>query len=354
MLRNRIITASILAPLVIAAILFLSPDGFALFWGSIILLGAWEWSDLASLKGIQRIVFASAILSVMVLARIFAMDWAPGELPMWLYGGAVAWWGIWGAAFRHSSEKIASRKYSVLSRVLAGLWVLSTGWILMVWLRLNFSEYQVLYLVFLIWVADIAAYFTGKRWGFTKLMAAISPGKTVEGVYGAIFGVILFALAVGLVLGFRNIELVDFIFLSLMTVAFSVCGDLFESLAKRVRGVKDSGATLPGHGGVLDRIDSLLSGVAIFYAGSLLIPIFIQFGASLEPEIIMQTDDAPAIESTMPDHDHHYDGPMDVPADQDELPPPGGDDDAATPADAGAKPAEKPVTPASPAKKGSK
>lgn len=330
MLRNRIITASILAPLVIAAILLLPPDGFALVWGLIILMGAWEWANLAALDGVKRYGFVAAILTVLLAARVYAMDWAPGELPSWLYGGAVIWWAIWGAAFRRSAEKIANRKYSTATRVMAGFWVLTTGWILLVWLRLNFSEFQVLYLLLLIWVADIAAYFTGKNWGFTKLMAAISPGKTVEGVYGAMLGAIVFALPVGFALGFDTMALIDFVFLSLMTVAFSVCGDLFESLAKRVRGVKDSGAILPGHGGVLDRIDSLLAGVSIFYAGSLLIPIFIQFGSSLTPELILQPEDAPGIESEAPDH--HYDGPMEVPSDHDEVPPPAPDEPDAAPA----------------------
>lgn len=335
MLRNRIITASLLAPLVIAAILLLPPDGFAVLWGVIILLGAWEWANLSALEGGQRVGFVAVIFSVLVAARVYAMDWAPGELPIWLYAGAVLWWALWGAAFRRSSEKLANRKYTILSRVLAGAWVLVTGWVLMVWLRLNFSAYQVLYLVLLIWIADIAAYFTGKQWGFTKLMAAISPGKTVEGVYGAMFGAIAFALLIGLVLGFETMTLIDFIFLSLMTVTFSVCGDLFESLAKRVRGVKDSGAILPGHGGVLDRIDSLLAAVAVFYAGSLLIPIFIQFGGSLEPEIILQSEDAPALESFVPDH--HHDGPMEVPSDHDELTPPEAEDEGLPPADAAPK-----------------
>lgn len=349
MLRNRIITASLLAPLVIAAILLLPPDGFAVLWGVIILLGAWEWASLASLKGGQRIGFTAAILVTLVAARVFAMDWAPGELPLWLYAGAVLWWAIWGVLFGRSSEKLASRKFSVLARVLAGAWVLLTGWVLMVWLRLNFSEYQTLYLVLLIWVADIAAYFTGKQWGFTKLMASISPGKTVEGVYGAMFGAILFALAIGLVLGFETMTLIDFVFLSLMTVGFSVCGDLFESLAKRVHGVKDSGSILPGHGGVLDRIDSLLSGVAVFYAGSLLIPIFIQFGGNLPPEIILGPEDAPALESFEPDH--HHDGPMEVPSDHDEVPPPDAADEGLPPADAAAKSESSPPKAPAPATK---
>lgn len=115
MLRNRIITASLLAPLVIAAILLLPPDGFAVLWGVVILLGAWEWASLSSLEGGQKIGFTAFIFSVLAAARVYAMDWAPGELPSWLYAGAVLWWAVWGAAFRHSSEKIANRKFSVLS-----------------------------------------------------------------------------------------------------------------------------------------------------------------------------------------------------------------------------------------------
>ena len=291
MLRNRIITASLLAPLVILAIIYLSPDGFAILWGLVILGAAWEWSDLAALKGPHRGLFVMTILILMALARLYAIQWAPGELPVWFYASAVAWWAIWGAAFRRSPEKLAERKFSTGARVLAGIFVLFSGWALMVWLRLNFSSSQVLYLVLLIWVADIAAYFTGKRIGFTKLAAAISPGKTVEGVYGALGTAALFALGVGWLVGFEAMTLMDFMFLSLMTVAFSICGDLFESLAKRVRGVKDSGALLPGHGGVLDRIDSLLASVSVFYAGSLLIPIFVQLAPNLEPTLVFAPDE---------------------------------------------------------------
>jgi phosphatidate cytidylyltransferase len=292
MLKNRVITASILAPLIIAAIIFLPPGGFAVLWGFIILLAAWEWGGLAGLARKGQIGFAASILVVMVSAHYFAIYWAPGELPVWFYAIAVVWWLIWAMAFRRAPQKLVKFRYPLAAKLFAGTFVLLTGWALMAWLRFNFSEYQVLYLALLIWVADIAAYFTGKNWGITKLLPEISPGKTVEGVYGAIFAAILMALAVGFASHFETQTMLDFVFLSIFTVAFSVSGDLFESLAKRVRGVKDSGTLLPGHGGVLDRIDSLLAAVAIFYAGSLLIPIFIQLTPVTATEIVMQPDSA--------------------------------------------------------------
>lgn len=320
MLKNRILTASLLAPLIIAAILFLPPDGFALLWGAIILLGAFEWAGLSGLKGSAKVAFIGGVLGLMVAARTFALSWAAGELPIWFYAPVIIWWAAWAMAFRRIPEKLVEQKFSSASRAVSGVFVLVSGWIMMVWLRLNFSEYQVLYLVLLIWVADIAAYFVGKRWGFTKLVMAISPNKTIEGVYGALVAAVLFAVPIGFLVGLDKLALVDFVFLSLLTVAFSVCGDLFESLMKRVCGVKDSGGLLPGHGGVLDRIDSLLSGVAIFYVGSLLIPIFLQLGPSLEPELILQSDEDITMESEPAEH--HHDGPMAVPGEADEMAPP--------------------------------
>jgi phosphatidate cytidylyltransferase len=299
MLKSRVLTALVIAPLIIAGILFLSPDGFALAWGAVVLLAAFEWSDLTGLKGLPaRFGFVAALLALMIASRLFALAWLDGGgvLPAWFYWPVVAWWALWAVAFRRVPEKLQGIRYPLYAKLLAGLLVLFSGWIMLVFLHFNFREYQVLYLVLLISFADIAAYFTGKRWGKTKLVEAVSPGKTVEGVYGALLAAAALALPVGLYFGLKELELLDFVVLSLVTVAFSVSGDLFESLAKRVRGVKDSGALLPGHGGMLDRIDSLLAGVSIFYVGSLLIPIFL-FAAGSDTPIIIQSDSPPAMEA---------------------------------------------------------
>ncbi len=128
-----------------------------------------------------------------------------------------------------------------------------------------------MYFLILIWVADIAAYFAGKKYGKIKLAPEISPGKTTAGMYGALFSAIICGLVLSLIYGFPLMIASDFVLLSALTVLISIYGDLFFSAAKRRRGVKDSGSLLPGHGGVLDRIDSIIAATPFFYAGIFLI-----------------------------------------------------------------------------------
>ena len=298
MLRNRILTALVLAPLTIAAILLLPLPGFAVLWGLILVAAAYEWAGLSGLIGRPaRLGFAAGILVALYAAYFTSPAWAPGELPGWIYWPTVAWWAAWGLAFRKSPEKLLALHYAMPLKLLAGAFVLVSAWILLVWLHLNFGPQQVLYLIFLIWVADAAAYFVGKRWGFTKLAPEISPGKTAEGAYGALAASAVFALCVAFAARLEGMMIADFVFLSLLTVAVSICGDLFESLAKRIAGVKDSGMILPGHGGVLDRIDSLLAGISVFYAGSLLVPIFLHIGGVEATPVIISPEVPSALEA---------------------------------------------------------
>lgn len=282
MLKNRILTALVLAPLAILAVLFLPVEGFALLWGAIILVAAWEWAGLAGLSGnTHRIGYSLVVLAFMVVLRLTAADWAPIVLPGWFYWPVVAWWFVCGMAFRKFPQTLPKLNYSLGFKLGIGIFILVTAWVLLTWLRVNFSQYQALYLLLLIWAADVGAYFVGKRWGNTKLCEPISPGKTVEGVYGALLAAALLALAAGLWSDLSSVTLTDFVALSLATVVVSVIGDLFESLLKRVRGVKDSSGILPGHGGVLDRVDSLIAAAAVFYAGSMMLDIFLQPGSSI-------------------------------------------------------------------------
>jgi phosphatidate cytidylyltransferase len=281
MLKNRVLTALLLAPVAIAAILFLPDQWFALLWGVAVAVCAWEWSNLA---GLATFPARAGFLAVCVGFMTSYQQWA-GDLEEWLAWPVVAWWFLISLALRKFPAKLLEIKYPIGVKLLVGLFVLVSSWILMVWTQHNLGPKQLLYLFLLVWLADISAYFTGKRWGITKLLPEVSPGKTVEGLYGAMASVVLFSLAVAGVLyaqqagtftRFDPIQLFDFVMLSLVTLVISVVGDLFESLAKRIRGVKDSGAILPGHGGLLDRVDSLIAAVSVFYAGSKLLGIFFQ------------------------------------------------------------------------------
>ena len=284
MLKNRILTALVLAPLAIAGILYLPDRWFALLWGVAIAVCAWEWSNLA---GLTTIPTRAGFLTVCVGFMTSFQQWA-GEMELWewLAWPMVAFWFVLSILLREMPTKLLVIKYPIAVKLLVGFFVLVSAWILMVWTRINLGgSAQVLYLFMLVWVADIAAYFVGKRWGLTKLAPEISPGKTAEGLYGALVVIVLFSLAVAAVLyqtesgsfiSFSWVKLGYFILLSVVTVLFSVVGDLFESLVKRVGGVKDSGAILPGHGGLLDRLDSLIAAVSVFYAGSKLLEIYFQ------------------------------------------------------------------------------
>lgn len=268
MLKQRIVTAAVLLSLFIAAVWFLPTPWFALLTGVIICLAAWEWSDLAGLQQYWlRVCFAALI--VCLLGIVFAVRntfWS--QLLIFM---ASAAWILVMALIIAVEMRLVLIPASRLIKALLGLLVLLPPWLSLILLQGGGSENRVilLFLVALVASADIGAYFAGRRWGRRKLAPIISPGKTGAGLGGGMAVALLVALGYGLIDNIQGIELLMFIALCLVTVVFSAAGDLLESLMKRSVNRKDSGALLPGHGGVLDRIDSLTAAVPVFVTGLL-------------------------------------------------------------------------------------
>ncbi|WP_375177030.1 phosphatidate cytidylyltransferase [Marinobacter mobilis] len=263
MLKTRVITALILAPIAIGGIFFLPPLGFALFTGVMITLGAWEWANMAGMsKPAARIGYAGLVAAVLFLL------YEPHSLVLWL---ALVWWGICLLLVR--SYPTGSNVWSpVPVRALMGLCVLVPAWVGLNQLRTGSFQFGsidnnlllILYVFFIVWVADIGAYFAGRAFGKAKLAPRVSPGKSWAGVWGGLAAVSVLAVVAAWLAdaGVRDGGLL--IVASLLTGAVSVLGDLLESMLKRFRGIKDSSQLLPGHGGIMDRIDSLTAAIPVF------------------------------------------------------------------------------------------
>ncbi len=279
MLKQRIITALILAPLAIAAIFYLSLQNFAAVLLVVLAIGAWEWGPLMGFDTKRRRVSFVGALIVAILAMWFVIPpeqlWSlTGELnptaQVILYVSAVWWLCSTFMIFKYPKySNIWCDKRRI--RGLFGILTLAPTWLAFLAIRANqieFSEfhgtYLLLFLFALVWSADVGAYFTGKRFGKHKLMPNVSPGKTIEGFAGGNVCAALVALIAGLFFGWTGNQIVAVMALALLISTVSVIGDLTESMLKRQAGVKDSGKILPGHGGVLDRIDSLTATAPVF------------------------------------------------------------------------------------------
>lgn len=261
MLKQRLLTAALLIPLVIAGVLALPPVYFALLLALIVALAAWEWAGLLKWSGARRWVYAGALLAILALAQ---------RLPiLWVLWPALLFWvvaAIW--VIRFPSGRVVWS--AAPAAAVLGWLVLAPPWSAMLALRDMMTPYMVLFLLGLIWLGDSAAYFAGKRWGKTLLAPQISPGKTWQGVFGALAAALLYALALQPLLA-PQIKPWLFALLCLLTLLVSIIGDLFKSMYKRHAGVKDSGRLLPGHGGMLDRIDSLTAATPVFLLGLILV-----------------------------------------------------------------------------------
>jgi phosphatidate cytidylyltransferase len=298
MLIPRILTALVLATVVIAAIFELQSIYFSLFLGIITLMAAWEWLDLCDIEALSKRVLFMVGLVVPMLGvagwTLFleylgnAMEWPEvkeySDVLEWFVLVPVLFWLTMMVLIRQAAPQLLNMTISSRVKAWIGWIVLLGAWMFLSKLRAYYGPVMTLYFLGLIWSADIAAYFVGRRWGKDKLAPEVSPGKTVQGMYGALAAGLLAGVALRVYYGFAPLESakpeevqlaalmsVDLIILSVFTVLVSIYGDLFFSLMKRRKGVKDSGNLLPGHGGVLDRIDSVIAAAPFFYAGIFLI-----------------------------------------------------------------------------------
>ena len=259
-LRTRVITAVALLPLVLGMLFFAPRWLWALFALAFALLGAWEWSRLCKLGTLGErayLVFSGSIGVALVSLYVFSPMSLYPQVAQGLLWIAAAFWivavPVWLKAQWRPGPWVLG---------LAGWLVLWPFWVALVDMR-DRGRWILLAAALIVWIADIAAYFAGRKFGKRKLAPAISPAKSWEGVYGAVGGVMLYGVALLVWSSDADFArwrwwLVFLAALALLT-AVSVVGDLFESWMKRGAGVKDSSNLLPGHGGILDRIDALTS-----------------------------------------------------------------------------------------------
>ncbi|HKT72017.1 MAG TPA: phosphatidate cytidylyltransferase [Steroidobacteraceae bacterium] len=258
-LRKRVATALVLAAALLAIVLLFPPVATVLLLTLMVLAGGWEWSAFLRLRGhIARGVYVLLLGALLLAAWRIALS-AEGRLIILF--GALAWWLAALAWILFAPHRVAR-----WSAALAGALALVPAWLALVHLRLDPPQGAewLLFSLILVWAADTGAFFCGRWFGRTRLAPEVSPGKTWEGVLGGVAASAAVALVGGAHFG---LPLGIFLPLCLAAVAFSIVGDLTESLLKRFAGVKDSGTLFPGHGGVMDRIDSVTGAAPVLFLG---------------------------------------------------------------------------------------
>ena len=264
MLRTRIITAALLFSVFFSAVFFLPPLGWVVLVTFVAAVAAWEWGALMALSGVLRVflgivlVFICTTISVLEPAALgleSGSSDAVWRLGRWFYFPAVMFWLI-GVPLWMKRRWLLPKSPVGLA---VGLMVIQPAWLALVQLRLA-GPLPLIAIMAIVWFADIGAYVFGRSFGRHKLAPSISPGKTWEGAVGGCVVVILYGFLISkkmpIVLAGNYVLL---LFVLVLLTAISVVGDLFESLLKRQAGLKDSSNVLPGHGGMLDRIDSMTS-----------------------------------------------------------------------------------------------
>lgn len=275
MLKQRVITGLIMAGLFIAGIVFLPVQALAAVFALLILAGGWEWSRMAGWDSIVSRVLFVLVLAGMLLALYVhcQLGGTPTrELVQPVLGLACLWWSfalLWVKGYPASAAMWGNR----FMRSVIGLLILAPAWAAAVYL-LSFPRGGALVVIMVVIVAaaDIGAYFAGKSLGKHKMAPDVSPAKTWEGFWGGVLAVVLVGVLLWYMLPAHNahVGLMSVLAIALATSLASVVGDLSVSMVKRDSGTKDSGSILPGHGGVLDRLDSLCGAAPVFALGLLL------------------------------------------------------------------------------------
>ena len=259
MIARRVTTALLLAPVAVLLTLKLPGFWFGALLGCVLIGAAWEWCRLRG-AGLFRFGGACVVLVALVLQGGYLES-------LWIWGiaGSALFWGY--LAVRLVQNKLSAESLMLRSYAL-GIVLLCAAWSAMVLLHgLPDGPLMAVALLCVVWAADTMAYICGKALGKRKLAPQISPHKTVEGVVGGMLGALIVLLAFGYwALQMRGPQLGAWIMCGALAAVFSVAGDLYQSRLKRLAGVKDSGSLLPGHGGILDRIDGVIAALPVFVA----------------------------------------------------------------------------------------
>lgn len=255
MLKTRVITALLLVAALLPSLFFLPQLYWALLMALVAGLAAWEWGGLLSWQSGRRVAYGAGVALLATGLAVANRSFMEGQTPaaaIPVYGVAAVFWLVVVPLWLRLKWK------AVLGGALVGLIVILPAWLAIVQLR-NLGAGVLLAILAVVWLADIAAYFSGKAFGRHKLAPTVSPGKTWEGAIGAGIAVVIYGFVMRHFLELGAVSVVVWGAALVLVTAVSILGDLFESLLKRQAGLKDSSAILPGHGGVLDRIDSLTS-----------------------------------------------------------------------------------------------
>ncbi len=264
MLLQRVLTAVPLGLLSIWFILTQPSEYFFYALLGIIAISGWEWSRLCAYENpVIKLVYTALLV---LLTYFLNKELISGSTSLF---NAVVLLSvfIWSLIIYRMSTKdpgAASDAPSIIKMLLGFVILLPPVLALYHIHKMEQGAYWVLYAISLVWAADTGAYFSGKRFGKVKLAPRLSPGKTREGLYGAIFATEIYSLLAGFFFELNFIQFIELLIIAFFATLLSVSGDLFISLLKRERGVKDTGAILPGHGGVLDRVDSIISSAPFF------------------------------------------------------------------------------------------